>query len=216
MNIYLVTEGKSEKKVYQVWIPLINPQLTYVDNIFLMDDNNFSIISGYGYPHIFKIIDGAIQDINQVGNIDRLIIVVDSEDMSLEEKQDEIISYIKSKKCLAEIQILIQHFCLETWALGNKRVGPRKPQNQNLKTYKQFYNVLESDPELLPQYPPENLKRAQFALRYLKLMLKEKHLIYSKGHPKPIMHPTYFREIKKRFEFTGHIKSFQNFLKYFI
>jgi len=47
MNIYIVVEGEvGVKKVYQHWVPLVNPNLNYVDHISLIVRNNFSILSG--------------------------------------------------------------------------------------------------------------------------------------------------------------------------
>jgi hypothetical protein len=32
MNFYVVVEGRVEKDVYRSWIPLVNPELTYVED----------------------------------------------------------------------------------------------------------------------------------------------------------------------------------------
>ena len=216
MNIYVVVEGKSEKPVYRKWIQFLNSNLTYVNDIFEIRNNNFSIISGSGYPQYFKVIKNAIADVNNVGNIDRLIIAIDSEDMTCNEKYNEVYNQIKDENCIAQLYIIVQYFCLETWALGNKQVGPRNPHNSKLLVYKKTFNVLDKDPELLPSYPPEELNRSHFALKYLKLMLKEKHLTYTKTRPTALLHPTYFKEVKKRLETTGHILSFNVFLSSFI
>jgi len=218
MNILVLVEGEiSEKYVYENWIPYVHSKITYVKNIFDIVKNHFSIISGGGYPNYFKVIKNAIDDVNQLGNIDRLVIAIDSEEMTFEEKLLEIKDVIKDKECSASIEIVIQHFCLETWALGNKRVGPRNPKSVIMRRYKEFFNVLEKDPELLPPYPANNLNRAKFAERYLRTMLndKNKNLTYSKRNPKALLHRTYFNEVKKRFKTTGHISSFVTFLNAF-
>jgi len=72
--------------------------------------------------------------------------------------------------------------------LGNKKVGHRNPKTQELKIYKQYYDVFKEDPELLPDFPNENLNRAQFAFLYLKKMLKEKRMNYTKASPKVVCH----------------------------
>ncbi len=220
MNIHVVVEGISEKKVYPLWIPYVNPTLIYVDDIFTIKKNNFSVITGGGYPHYKTVIYNAIEDVNQVGNIDRLIISIDSEEMSRKDKFNEISNYINTdcNQCNAEIKIIIQHFCFETWALGNLRIAPRQPQDATLICYKKTFDVLIEDPELLPCYPPKELNRSQFAYSYLKLLIKDKYkrLIYSKTHPKPLMNNQYFQQIKNRMGNTGHIESFKDFLISFI
>lgn len=138
--------------------------------------------------------------------------------MTRAEKYSEVLDHLRGKTCLAEIRIIIQHFYFETWALGNRRVVRRQPTSQRLRSYKRFFNVRVSDPELLPPYPNECLNRAQFAVRYLRAALNErnKNLTYSKGAPRFISHHKYFGQVKLRFEDTGHIASFQSFLDAFV
>lgn len=218
MNVYVVVEGElGTIRVYKKWIPLVNPNLVYVDTIFDISNDNFSIFGAGGYPYYYDVIEDAIADVNNVGNIDRLIIAIDSEDLSYEDKYQEVSNLITGKACSASIYIVVQHFCLETWALGNRRVGPRNPRTLKLRGYKTFFNVLTNDPELLPAYPPESLNRAQFAYKYLRAMLNDRQrgLTYTKKDPKALLHNTYFNEVNNRFQTTGHIDSFGYFLSAF-
>lgn len=218
MNIHVVTEGNvGEKKVYRHWIPLANPDLIYVDHISEIKNNNFSIISGGGYPNYFDIIGSAIEDVNVGGNIDRLVVAVDSEEMSYEEKKVEIQEFISKSTCHADVRIVIQHFCLETWALGNQIIISTKPKSEKLRSYMRLYNVRINDPELLPPHDQESLNRAQFAEKYLKTALLEKYkqLTYSKSNPRALLHDKYFERVKQRTIRTGHIQSFCDFLNAF-
>ena len=123
MNYYIVVEGEiGEKYLYQSWIPLVNPKLKYVDHISMIVENNFSIISGGGFPNYFDVIESAIEDVNFYNRIDKLVIAIDSEELSYSDKLDEMTEYLSKFKCEAETKIIIQHFCLETWALGNRRI----------------------------------------------------------------------------------------------
>lgn len=218
MNIYVVVEGKTEKIVYKSWIPLVNPKLECAERISDVNSNNFYLVSGLGYPYYFDVIDGAISDINNSGLFDRLVISVDSEDMTCEEKYSEILEYSRGKQCVTEIRIVIQHFCFECWALGNRRVVRRHPTSRRLRTYKQFFNVRVQDPELLPACPDEELNRAQFAERYLRAALNERNrsITYSKGAPKYICYHKYFAQVNLRLDDTGHITSFSSFLDAFV
>ncbi len=218
MNIYVVCEGEiGERFIYESWVPMVNPALTYVDDLFSISNNNFSIIIGGGFPNYFKVIENAIEDVNNFRNIDRIVIAVDSEEMSFKEKYDEISDFLQSKPSCCEIRIIVQHFCLEAWALGNRKVGPRKPKTSPLIEYKSHYNVLNSDPELLPAYLPESMNRATFAEKYLRAMLLDKHrnLTYSKKNPKALLHRSYFSELTFRLNDTGHIGSFAAFISAF-
>lgn len=219
MNIYVLTEGKTEVPVYRSWIPLVNPILTPINYPAEASQNNFYILSAKGYPYYFDVIESAILDINEGRNFDRLVIAVDSEEMSREEKFTEISDFVASKPCTAKVIIIIQHFCFETWALGNRKVIRRFPQSIELRQYKRFFDVSVQDPELLPAKPEEYLNRAQVAQRYLKFVLKERlrTLSYTKEQPpKQLMHPTYFEQVEKRLTDTGHIASFADFLHAFV
>lgn len=218
MNIHIVVEGQiGERYVYECWIPYTNPKLSKVPTVFDAKFDNFSIVAGGGFPNYFEVIEAAIEDVNEAGNVDKLVIAIDSENMSCDEKHEELTGFLTDKRCKAPIHIIVQHFCLETWALANKRVAPRSPKSPHLQEFKAVFNVLATDPELLPPYPKLKLNRAQFAERYLREMLHDKHknLTYSKGNPKALLHPSYYREVRKRLETTGHIASFQSFIDAF-
>jgi hypothetical protein len=218
VNVYVVAEGEvTEKLVYKSWIPLVNPSLSFVDRADLLRDNHFTIYGGRGYPFYFQMIDDAIDDINALGNIQRLVIAIDSEDMTYEEKRTETLNHVSDRRCSAEIRVIVQHFCIECWALGNRRICCSNPQDQRLRDYKKHYNVRIKDPELMPPYPGERLNRAQFATRYLNLLLQHKFQRkgYSKNRPDALLHPKYFEQLKKRFVETGHIRSFNDFLSAF-
>jgi hypothetical protein len=219
MNFYVVVEGRvGEKIVYKTWIPQINPSLTHVNKISDIRDNNFFIVSGGGYPSYFNTIKDAISDANnELNNINRLIVCVDAEEMSYAEKYREIDELVISNLCRVEVRIVIQYFCFEAWALGNRRIGPRKNLDETLRRYQQCFDVLKNDPEDLPSYPPEKLNRSQFAAKYLKKLInnKSKHGTYTKSNPEFINHPQYFHHVKSRYFDTLHIKSFGNFLNAF-
>jgi hypothetical protein len=219
MNIHIVVEGViGEAKVYKAWVPLVNPSLSYASHISEVVSDNFSIVAGGGFPQYYDIIDAAIDDVNTHANIQRLVISVDSEEFSYEDKYNEIQDHISDSSCSAEIRIVVQHFCLETWALGNQVILTRHPHSDRLREYINFFNVSIEDPELLPGYSQEQLNRAHFAVKYLKCALNEKfsRLTYSKSNPIALLHPNYFKRVKQRLDNTGHIKSFEHFLGAFV
>lgn len=218
MNIYIVVEGAStEVKVYRKWIPLVNPDLV---EVYDMDDvvaNNFYLVSGGGYPYLFRVIKHAVEDIRLNQQFSRLVVSIDSEENTFEEKNTEINDFIQSLNPTTEYRIIVQHFCFEAWALGNRKFGPNKPKNAKLRAYKLLHDVMLQDPELLPALPSEELNRAQFAGKYLKLAIRDKagHVTYSKSKPDVVAHPSYFEQLNRRLKETNHIPSFQTFLHAF-
>lgn len=219
MNIYVVVEGeRAAKEVYAAWIPMVNPALSQINNISDFTNNNFFLFAGYGYPKYFDVIESAIEDINANQQISRLVIAVDSEDMTFQEKLTEMQEVVQKYTCRAQIKYVIQHFCLETWALGNRKIMSGNISDPRLRRYKRFFDVYSNNPELLPAYPEEELNRAQFAYSYLIRLLKEKNkrLSYSKYDSRSIQGDKYFVQLNKRLNETKHIPSFQTFLDAFL
>ncbi|HDR9485049.1 TPA: hypothetical protein QDC20_002136 [Burkholderia aenigmatica] len=212
MNFYIIVEGDVEKEVYSKWIPSIRPGLTLVDHPSKLTTDNFVIVSGGGYPFYMQIIESAIEDLRGGDGI-RLVVSVDSEEMKRNEKYVEIEGHIQSILDFAlDYRIVVQHCCFETWALGNKRAGPRRPEDPELKILKQFFDVMTKDPEDMPAL--EGLNRAQSALRYLRKMLSDRghRVSYSKSNPTVVARVDYFDELKKRHMATQHIDSISAFL----
>lgn len=214
MNLYIVVEGKTEKRLYRKWINFQYPTMGYVDSISEIKKNNYYIISGKGYPQYFLIIKNAIQDVNELGNINKLIISVDSELNTESVKYDEIINYISQFTCIIPIEIIIEHFCIETWLLGNRNLFDIKKTvtDSQLNNFIHTINVGKEDPELLPNYM--NLSRVEFAYKYLQKLIANKYPghSYSKRKPNIVNNINYFNEIKSRLNDTNHINSFNNFL----
>lgn len=50
MNFYIVVEGPCDKRVYKDWISYVNPNISYVDYLTDLKENNYFIVSGRGFP----------------------------------------------------------------------------------------------------------------------------------------------------------------------
>ena len=211
MNIYVLVEGKTEKVVYKTWIPYVNPDLTYVNYPVELADNQFAIVSAMGYPDYLELIDSAVEDVVSSAAIDRLVVAIDSEEMTRAEKYDEVEARIQSIDRSIDYRIIVQHFCLETWALGNRRVVRALPQEANLKLFKGVYDVRVRDPGELPAYKEWN--RAQFAYRFLRAAFRDRwgSLTYSKSNPSQLRNKSYLEQLDYRLSATGHIESFEAF-----
>lgn len=218
MNYYIVVEGKKvEPAVYNKWISYINPELNFISHISKFKENNYLIFAGCGYPNYFNVISTAAQEVLENPIIDYLVIAIDSEDMTYEEKYQEIHNFLSYYIDKIKIIIIVQHFCIETWALGNKLIIRRNPQNSQLIHYIRYFNVVSNDPELLPPLEEEQLTRAQFSEKYLRRALNDRYrnLTYSKNRPDVLLHPKYFHQVKLRYNKTNHIQSFGKFLDAF-
>ncbi|MBA3062838.1 MAG: hypothetical protein FP833_07835, partial [Atribacteria sp.] len=184
MNYFIVVEGKKvEPHVYNKWISYLNPKLHPINHISEFKEDNYLIFPGYGYPFYFEVISNAIQDVLHNPIIDYLIIGIDSEEMTYEEKYQEIHDFISDYVDKINIIIIVQHFCIETWALGNRLIIKRNLENTLLKRYMRYFNVVSNDPELLPPLEQEQLNRSQFAEKYLRKALNDRYrnLTYSKN-----------------------------------
>ena len=217
MNVYVVTEGVVEKKVYREWIPLVNQQLVQVSDIDEVKSNNFFLVSAGGYPSYFRVINDAIDDVNNYAAFDRLVVSIDSEDMTRDEKLAEVEAFIAAKACRATVIVVVQHFCFESWALGNRLVVRPNTQSTQLKRFRRIHDVRAKDPELLPRLDEDGLTRSQFAERYLRVALNDRfrNLTYSKRNPTALLHWKYLAQLQLRLSQTGHIPSFGDFLAAF-
>jgi len=189
LNYYVIVEGVGDKVIYSKWVKYVNPSYRVVNSIDEVQNQNIYIIMGGGQPYILEMIEAGLHDVNDNSIFDYLVVAVDSENMDYQEKKDEIVEYIeacqKSNNVNVDYKVIIQHYCIETWALGNRAIMSRHTTNTSLKEYKDFFDVSIKDPELLPVPPSANINRAHFAFDYLKRLLNEKYrnLGYSKGKP---------------------------------
>jgi hypothetical protein len=215
VNLYIVTEGVCEKEVYPSWISLINPSLVQVEGIAQIVNNNYAIISGGGFPGYFTVIENAILEVNDHGNINRLVITIDSEDLTRQEAYRMVDEFVTLRPCSTRVCIVVQHFCMETWALGNRTIIRRHTNHPKLREYKSVHDVILNDPELLPEY--QDMNRSQFALRYLRACINDRYssLTYSKRNPKILTQQGYFYQMKQRLIDTGHISSLKSFIDAF-
>jgi len=219
MNIYIITEGeKATKKIYQNWITYTNNQLASIDNLHDFKENNYFIFAGHGQSEFPDRVKKAIEDVNNISAIDRLVVGIDSEEKDYDEKLSEVKKWVEEQNCRVEVKYIIQHFCLETWFLGNKTLFRKKPQDPELASYISIFDVRSGDPEHLPAHNQDGLNRAKFAYRYLRASIRdiyENRKCYSKSNPGIVLENGFYSQVKERCTKIGHIKSFNGFLEAF-
>jgi hypothetical protein len=215
MNLYFLVEGKTERKIYPQWLTHLLPNYKRVDHFQEAHKYNYYLFSAGGYPSILDDIEAAVQNINDCGKYSHLVICIDADEDTVQERKEEVQSRLhkKSGKLNGKAIIIVQNRCIESWFLGNPLAYTEKPQNEILKQYCAFYNVSTHDPELMLKLPQFN-KIAQFHKDYLKKMLKEKGSNYSVTHTRKVCEPSYIEELNKRVKDTAHLKSLETFFSF--
>lgn len=208
MNLYFFLEGRrTEPKVYRAWARHVFPQLTEVGIISEVRQDNYLLVSGFGYPQLLSRVDEILADIKQHGGVDHFFVCLDAEEDLPEDRAQKVEGRVARKLPSTFHHIIIHNCCIETWFLGNSRVMRRNPQRERLRKFKEFYDVRVNCPELMG-CPARYRVKAHFHLDYLKEMMLEKGLSYTKENPREVQKRTYLAALTQRHEKTGHLESF--------
>lgn len=219
MNIYFLVEGNStEKKIYPKWLEYLLPNLVRVQYHDQVENNNYYLISGEGYPKIlYDGLENAVDKILEIQKYDYLVICVDADEETVEERIKYIQDFISNKEInLGEtkVEIVVQNRCMETWLLGNKRIfDSRQPLDFPLSSYVNYYDISRNDPEKMGKFEMRN--HADFHFEYLREVFKSRNTTYSKKNPKDAKEKYYFEELQKRVrDHPEDLKTFQFFLAF--
>ncbi len=217
MNLYFLVEGKrTESKVYPKWMEYLLPELKRVENYRDVDNNNYYLVSGGGYPSIYNHLKNAIKEVNSIQKYDYLILCLDADESTVSERFQQINNFIEKKGLKLRnsgFKIIVQNRCLETWFLGNRVVYPRQPKRKTFREYSKFYNVSIDDPELMKLY--KGFKSISFFhYSYLKEMLLERNIKYTKNMPRAVTEPPYIDQLIARVEDTEHLQSLKDFFDF--
>lgn len=223
MNIYMLMEGEeTEPRLYPAWLKLIAPNMEQVFFIERVVKNNFYSISGRGYPSLLAgQLLKTIKDINDFPVFDQLWVILDTDDCTVAEREQEVYdkindilinhSHLSLGTC--QVHVIAQQVCIETWGLANKRVFPHHKITGDLREFYDHYDVSLDDPELMQKPTAFGCSIGEYHHRYLKTMLKTRNesLRYTKKSPSPLDKDIYFKEIVKRVLDDGHVNSFRKF-----
>ena len=219
MNIYFLVEGNStEKKIYPKWLEYLIPNLKRVKYYDQVKNNNYYLISGEGYPNILHDgLDNAVDKIRETKKYDYLVICVDADEETVEDRGNYIDNFMQEKNInLGEtkVEIIIQNRCIETWLLGNKKIfNSRQPLTKTLSNYVDYYDVSQNDPEIMGKYNMRN--HADFHYEYLREVFRAKNRVYSKKYPKDAKEKYYFEQLQRRVQDQPEdLKTFQVFLEF--
>jgi len=202
VNIYFLVEGKTERRVYPKWISHFAPILSRINCPSDVVENNYFLISGGGFPSILdNHFNDSVSDINSIGNYDFLVLIIDTDNVSGEQKMEEVHEFINTNNILlinCELVIIPQVVCMETWFLGNRRIYARNSSSIDISFYSEHYDVSNNDPELMSIPSNYSGTIGEFHYNYLKAMLREKNIRYNKTSTKDVGESYYINELEAR------------------
>ncbi|MCC7495714.1 MAG: hypothetical protein IT204_25410 [Fimbriimonadaceae bacterium] len=208
MNLYLLVEGRrTEPAVYRGWLRHRLPWLQEVGSIDQVTANNLLLLSGYGYPSILDHIAAAAADIRRYRCISHFVVSLDSDDHDPMALRDEVQAAVGVDAIGAELVVIVQVCCIETWLLGNRRMVAANPQSADLRRALQHYDVRKRDPEQM-EAPDATQTRSQYHLQYLRSVFQARGTVYSKQKPGQAASGSYYDRLVERLHDTGHIGSF--------
>ncbi len=224
MNFYIIVEGeKTEMSVYPAWLSLLAPAYTRIANFDDVNENNYYIFCGGGIPSIYTHVTNAVLDINEINSkggphYDYLLVCLDTEGENRDYIMQQIEKQLKSEGVSlqnAELVVFEQKVCMETWFLGNQSVFKENPQNPEYLDFIRYYNVGEDNPEAMGNMDENRFATtARFHVRYLKRMLEERNMTYSKNNTVDVQQSAYLQQLIKRYEETEHIASFGSWYEF--
>lgn len=220
MNFYFLLEDeKSFLKVLPKWLEYIDFGYKRVADIQEIQENNYILQSGQGVTQLvtkalFDTIDTIILN---PGKIDKLVVILDAEEMEVDKRKQEVIDKINNhynnRKMEFDIIILVCNRCFETWLLGCKGLYPKETVERDSFFYPYYnhYNIEECNPEamLAPEMVDETT--AKYHFHYLHELLRYKKIRYSKSNPKNIATNEYFNGIVERINSTKDLQTFKEF-----
>jgi len=219
MNLYFLVEGKqSERKVYPAWLAHLLPELQRVESCNNVKEKNYYLISGEGYPSlIYDFIPRSIAEINSNGKYSYFVVCLDAEENTVAELTTEIYDFLTQQKLKlnkAELVLIFQNRCLESWLLGNRKIYSRNPQNKPLLDYTKYYDVSVNCPENMGRYQDFNT-HAQFHGAYLRALFEAKNITYSKKRPGDVLKPFYLEQLLARIQVQPEqLTTFRHFIDF--
>ena len=183
-----------------------------------MKKDQFYIFNGNGFPSILNNhLRNAVEDVNAIGKFNYLVLCIDADESSVDERVAEVNKFIHDEQLVlnnpSKLFLVIQNRCFETWFLGNRRVFKRNPAEQLLPQFIAFYDVSADDPEQMGKMHGFET-HAQFHATYLKEMLNERNIRYTKHNPGAVSDQAYLLELIARADETTHIQTFQSFVDF--
>lgn len=222
MNLYFLVEGLTELYIYPMWLEQLFPKLTQIKNACDVDKDNYFIFSGGGIPSILNEIGPAVDEMNEYKKFNYLIIVLDADELSINERKKEVLDVFEEEGInfdLSKVIVIVQNRCMETWFLGNSKFFPTNTETDEFLICKNFYDVSINDPEKMLMDNKVNgvTTIAQYHSYYLKKMFLERKQFYHKGSSNRdyniVGKGYYLNELLKRASESNQLESFKYFIE---
>lgn len=218
MNLYFLVEGRhTERKLYPHWLAHLMPHFVQVPHANDVSRNSYFLFSGQGQPHLLdRALPNAIKEINEIGRFDFLILCIDAEESTVDNLKNEVSARLEEQNeklsTSTSFRLIVQNRCVETWLLGNRKMFPRNPSDNELRKYIDFYNVREKDPERLGVFSGFST-HASFHLAYLQAIFQERNEQYGKKNIGVAADKVFLEELIQRIkDFPDHLPTLQVFL----
>lgn len=206
MKLYLLLEGRqTEKILYQSWLGHCFPQLTRVEQPEDLTANTFFLAASKGYPFYLQQLPAVLEDCAR-NSADHLFICVDAEELSYEQKRQELTQHLQKAaeglrrrdlEYRGATHLIVANCCIESWLLGHRKLIPRQPPSQKLAEYRRFYDVSTDDPEHMGCFTGFS-PRAHFHLEYLREVFRHHGKTYSKTGPGIAREANYLAALRDR------------------
>lgn len=223
MNCYfLMEDSKSFLKLLPQWLSYMGIHMTRAVDIDAVTEDCYVLQSGQGVRQLithelFNTID---EICDHPGRIDWLVVILDSEEMEAEEREQQVWDKIREKydpnALPCKIKILVTKRCLETWLLGCPGQMPEDASKYpRFYPFFSYYDVEKLDPEKMEK--PEDWQKsiARYHYQYLYQMFLCRGKRYTKDNIRFVSDQAYFEGIRKRAEQIGDLATFSGFLSFF-
>lgn len=225
MNYYFLLEDeKSFLKVLPLWLKYVGFKCTRVADIVEVKEDNYVLQSGQGVTQLItKVLFDTIDTIiANPGKIDKLIMILDAEEMNCGSRkmqvQEQIAQHYQKKEINFDIETFVCNHCFETWLLGCCGLYPQTTVDEKSDFYPYYvnYNIEENDPEYMT-VPEQNTDTiAKYHFHYLHELLRYKKIRYSKSKPQNVATEKFFQGIVQRINATNHLQSFETFYHFIL
>lgn len=234
MNYYFLLEDeKSFFNVLPYWLDFMNFGCKRVQNYQKLTTNSYVIGSGHGVSRLENdVIYSTIDTIRtNEKTVDKLVIVIDAEDLGVTERKEKIYKSIfnkypiETKPIPCSIQIFVCNRCFESWLLGCMGLYPSNLElvSEDFNPYYNFYDIEHYDPEKMLKPPSYDKTVATYHFQYLHTLTldiqkqnKLKGFTYTKSKPNCALRQDYFESMLCRISKTKDIETFKEFYDFII
>lgn len=223
MNYYfLLEDSKSFIKVLPKWLEYCGFKCQRVADITEVEKDNYVLQSGQGVTQLVtKVLFDTIETIiSNPQKIDKLIVILDAEELTVEDRKQQVTQKINEKYKVAEldfdIEIIVCNCCFETWLLGHKGLYPKETVSQESAFFPYYchYDIEKEDPELMCVPTDIQETKAKYHFHYLHELFRFKRIRYNKKKPEIVASQDYLEGIIARAQETNHVTSFKSFYEF--